>query len=241
MRQRRAVQSLRTLPRPKWRGGDQGPEGRAHAFLDGPLDSDTVAEAHLELGGMDVDIHVLGRDLDAEEERRPVAGMNRGAVAGLCRAEEEGILEGPPVHEELRAPSGGLSLTGPLHESLHAKRARGVSDRYQGRRQILAPDRRQALVGLLSGRHGETTRAVHVQLEPGFRVGQRQRRHCVVRGAALARDRAEEFPARGGVIEERSHGDRGPALADGIRHAVEAAAGHARARCRCRRLHESRA
>ena len=43
------------------------PSACAHRLLDHPLDPDAVAEAHLELGRMDVHVHVLGRDLDARD------------------------------------------------------------------------------------------------------------------------------------------------------------------------------
>ena len=38
---------------------------------------------------MDVHVHILGRDLDPEKERGPVARMDGGAVSGFRRAEQE--------------------------------------------------------------------------------------------------------------------------------------------------------
>ena len=49
------------------RRGHQRAQRVAHRLLDHALDADPVAKADLELGRVHVDVHVLGRDLDARD------------------------------------------------------------------------------------------------------------------------------------------------------------------------------
>ncbi len=48
------------------RRGDERAQRVAHGLLDHALHADAIAETHLELGGVDVHVHVLRRDLEPE-------------------------------------------------------------------------------------------------------------------------------------------------------------------------------
>ena len=118
----------------------------ADAFLHHALHADPVPKADLELGRMDVDVHVLGRGLDAEEDRGSVAGVNGGAIPGFGGAHEEGILERPAVHEQLGAAARRLRVARALDEPADPERAGGVLHRDERARELTAPHRRQALL-----------------------------------------------------------------------------------------------
>src|SRR5206468_5572047 len=101
----------------------------AYRLLDHTLDADPVAKAHLELGGMDVDIHVLRGNLDPEIQGRPVARVDRRAISRLGGSDQERVSKRPAVHEKLGAASGWLGVAGALDVPAHAKGAGGVLDR----------------------------------------------------------------------------------------------------------------
>ena len=80
----------------------------AHRLLDHPLDADAVAKADLELGRMDVHVHVLGRGLEREVAAtgdRP-DGWPSGSPASAART-RNGSLNGRPLTKSwVRRPVG---------------------------------------------------------------------------------------------------------------------------------------
>jgi hypothetical protein len=199
----------------------------AHRLLHHALDADAIAEAHLELGRMDVHIHLLGRDLDVQQQRRAVAGVDGGAVAGLRGPHQERVLERAAIDEELGAAPGGLRIAGALDESGDPERSGGVAHRHQRACELRAPYRRQPILQRLPRRHHEPAASVDVKLEAGLGVRERERGQHLVRSASLARDRAEELPASRRIEEDGADGDGGPLLPDTVGHPVEPAAGDA--------------
>ena len=145
----------------------QRPQRCSDGLFHHSLHTDSIAEAHLQFGRMDVHIHILGCDLDSQIHRRPIAGMDGGTVSRLRGTDEKGILEGPAVDEQLGAPAGGLSVTRPLNESVHPKRTRRVADRHQSPCQVAAPHRSQTLGRLLIRGNRQAAGAIDVELETG--------------------------------------------------------------------------
>ena len=65
---------------------------------------------------MDVHVHRVAGQIEKEEQRRPVAGRDRRAIAGLCGAENERIANGTAAHEDVALPSCRSGLRGTLYE-----------------------------------------------------------------------------------------------------------------------------
>src|SRR5215208_827176 len=114
-------------------------EGGPHRLLNDALYADPIAKAHLELGGMNIDVDIFGSDLDPEIDRRPVSRVNGGAISRFSGSDQEVGSERSPIHEELGASSGRLCISGALNESIDAKGAGGVLDGDQCACQIAAP------------------------------------------------------------------------------------------------------
>ena len=147
--------------------------------------------------------------------------MNGRPVAGLGRAHEKRILERPPVHEQLGPATGRLGVPWTLHETGDLEPARGVADRDERPGELAAPDARQPLLGRLVRRHHEARRSIHLELEPHVGMGQRERRHRLVRRTGLARGGAKKLPAGRRIEEQGTHRDRRASLPHRVRDAVE--------------------
>src|SRR5439155_1375440 len=91
-------------------------------------DEELVTEAHLELGGMDVDVHRVSREVQEQDERRAVAGRDGRTVPRLRRAQDEGIADGASPHQHVAFASRRLRLRGALREAPHLERALAVAD-----------------------------------------------------------------------------------------------------------------
>src|SRR3954451_16484419 len=138
--------------------------------------------------------------------------MNGGAVSRFRRANEKRVLEGPPVHEQLGAPAGGLSIAWSLNESIHPERTRCVADRDQSPCQVPAPHRSQTLCRILIRRHCQPAGTIDMKLKTGIRVGQGECSNCFVGGSGFAGDGAKEFPAGGSIKEQSANLNRGSPL-----------------------------
>ena len=91
-----------------------------------------------------------------------------------------------------------------------------------------APDRRQSILQRLAGGHHQAAASVHVKLEAGLGMRERERGQHLVGGASLTGDRAEKLPAGRGVEEDRANGDAWcPCWRTPSAHAVEPTAGDA--------------
>src|SRR3954454_23252544 len=112
--------------------------------------------------------------------------MNGRPIARLSRANEEWILEGPAVDEELGSTAGGLRVAWTLDVAADTKGTSGIPDRDQGAREVAAPDSRQPLDLILLRGNRQPGGPIHLQLEAGFRMRQGQSRDGLVRGARLA-------------------------------------------------------
>ena len=196
-----------------------------YGFLDHALHTDAVAKAHLQFGWMHVDVDVLGSNRDPEIDRWPVARMDGGAVSRLCRAQEERVLEGTAVHEELSASPRRLRIAGTLHVTFDPEGSRRVGNRHQCPCDGPAPHRGEPLLGQ-SVPAGTVSRvgAIDLQVETGLRMGERQGRDGLVRGASLAGSGAEKFPAGWRVEEERANRHRRAAAPHRVGDAVESSA-----------------
>jgi hypothetical protein len=136
---------------------------------------------------MNVDVHVLGSDLNSEVQRGPVARVNGRAIPRLRGSDQKRIPKWPAVYEELSAASGGLGIAGTLNVPAHTKGAECVFNRDERAGKIAPPHSRQPLHLVLIGGHRQPATPVHVQLESGFGVRERQCRHSLVGGARLTR------------------------------------------------------
>src|SRR5215218_1340526 len=124
--------------------------------------------------------------------------MNGGAIASLRSPDEERILEGTSVDEELRPAPGGLRIARTLHETRHLKCSGRILDRHESPSQVSAPDRGEPLSSVLVGRNSKTTGPVGVELEACVWVSQGKGGYCLVRRARLTGSRPEELtPGRG--------------------------------------------
>src|SRR5437867_8059269 len=119
--------------------GGEGGQRLPHRLLDHPFHEELVAEAHLELRRMDVDVHRVSRELEEQDERRAVAGRDGRAVPRLPRAQDEGIADGASPHQHVAFASRGLRLRGPLGEAPHLERALAVADGEQRVRELSPP------------------------------------------------------------------------------------------------------
>src|SRR3970282_1226783 len=79
------------------------PEGAAHGALDRAFRAPAVTESHLGLRRVDVHIHVGAGERELEQEGRPHAGGNRGAIGRLGGAHEAGGAHGAAVGREAGA------------------------------------------------------------------------------------------------------------------------------------------
>src|SRR6476646_5233324 len=155
-------------------GSDQRPQGRPYRFFDHALYSDPVAKPDLQLGGMNVDVDILGSDVDAQVHRRTIARVNCRPVAALGGSDQEGVPEWAAVDKELGSPARGLRIAGPLNVSAHPEGSGSVLDRHQGSHQLSTPHGRQSFWRFLIGRHTQPGASIGVQFKPGFGVGQRE-------------------------------------------------------------------
>src|SRR6266513_6492440 len=98
-----------------------------------------VAKAGLEFRWMHVYIDGIARQVEKQEQRRPVAWRNRRAIAGFRRAQNERVTNRTTAHEHVALTSGGPRLRGPLREARHLERSGTMGDREQGVGQLAAP------------------------------------------------------------------------------------------------------
>ena len=113
--------------------GRGGPGERlAHGLGDGGVDELLVAEAHLGLAGVDVDVDLLGRDLDAHERDRVAPGGHQRAVGLLDGVDERARGDGATVRDEVQvAPAPAVKRRRADQAADHAARllAAGVRRR----------------------------------------------------------------------------------------------------------------
>ena len=111
----------------------------SHGVFHRALHRPPVAEAHLGLHGMHVDVDEVGRDHDIEAERRSRTSGHRGAVRLLRRAHDAVIANGAPVDGEEKAPSRRADIAGSLDEAGDVNGAVHVVHRHQAFGERSAP------------------------------------------------------------------------------------------------------
>src|SRR5258705_9562022 len=82
----------------------------SHSLLHHLLDEKLVPESRFQLGGMDVHIDRVAGEIEKQEQRRPVAGGDRRAVAGLGGAQDERITNGTASDKHIALPPCRASL-----------------------------------------------------------------------------------------------------------------------------------
>ncbi|PYO30875.1 MAG: hypothetical protein DMD51_06105 [Gemmatimonadetes bacterium] len=176
---------------------------------------------------MDVHVYRVTREIEEQDQGRPVAGRNRRAVPGFRRAEDEGIADRSTTHEDIAFATRRPRLGGALGEAPYLERPRAVRDWEQGVGELGTPQGAHP-VGLPSrGRHIDE--GAVVAREGKRNVGTRQREHGehFHDRPRLRRLGAQELAAGGCIEEQRAHRHRRATLPHGVRHRVALAPDHA--------------
>src|SRR5262245_41775414 len=96
---------------------------RSHRLLNHLLHKELVAKPRLELRRMHVHVDGIAGKIEEQEERRTIAGRDRGAVAGLRGSQNEGIANRPAPHKDVAFAPRRPRLRRSLREAGHFERA----------------------------------------------------------------------------------------------------------------------
>ena len=167
-----------------------------------------IAKAHLGLGGMDIDVDILGRDVEEQRQHGMAVARQHVLIGGAHRAVEQLVAYRPAVDEQILAGRRGAvegGQPGPARQN-HAL-ARGV-DRHRGGGEVAPQHRGQPLgpcrLGLAARRGQPEQRPALV----GQGEGDRGMRHGqalddILGGAGSPRADFMNF-SRAGVAKNRS-------------------------------------
>src|SRR6185503_14151987 len=87
-----------------------------NGFLDHFFHEELVAEARFELGGMDVDVDRITRQVEEQEQRGAVPRRDRGSVSRLRSAQDKRIPNGTTAYEHVAFAAGRSRLRRPLYQ-----------------------------------------------------------------------------------------------------------------------------
>src|SRR3954467_6039820 len=112
--------------------------------------------------------------------------MDGGAIPRFGRTDQEGILEGTTIDEQLGSPARRLGVTRALDVASDLKGAGSVVHRHQGAGEIPTPHRRQPFGGVLCRRDTQPGGAINPKLETGAWMSERQSGDRLMGRAGLA-------------------------------------------------------
>ena len=178
------------------------------------VDQAAVPEAHLVLGGMDVDVHHRGVHLQVEHEDRVAAAEEHVAVGLAYRMGHEAVAHHPAVDEEVLLVGLGPGVGGQPDPAPEAQ-AGGLEIQVQGVLQERLPQQRGD-ASLAAGLVVPGTQLVEgllvVAQDPADVVaGERLTAEGLLHVAELGFLGAQELAPRRGIEEEVAHRHRGAA------------------------------
>ena len=167
---------------------------------------------------MDVHVHGVARQVEKQDQRRPVAGREGRSVAGFRCAYDERIADRATAHEHVALAARRPRLRGALREAAHFERPLAMGDREQGVHDLAAPEGGQPLERPIGGWHVEQGAVVARERERDVGTGQGKDAERFDDRASLRRLGAQELPPGGRIEEQRAHRHRRPALPHRILH-----------------------
>ena len=210
----------RSLARPLGAAMARRVERAPQAADDHPAHQRRITEADLGLGGMDVDVDLIGRNLEKQRHHRmPITREHLGIGPPHC-ADEQPVLHRPAVDEEILV----------IRHATIEGRQPGDAAEHQSLALEIDPDAvlRERAVGQRGDALGPGLAALHPERTPSVmlqRKGDVGPRHCEAlhhvdaRGIFCAR-RAQEFAACGHAREQPldTHARAGRQRSGALRH-----------------------
>ena len=209
-------------------------ERAPHLLFDEALHGGPVAEAHLELGGMHIHIHLPRGQIDVEEEPRTDGLANGGAIRPAHRVVHPLVPEGPAAHEEVDPGRAGTRLVGTLQETAHPAGPALASEGKHRGAGVVAPKPADPAGGTRVGRQFDQDATIGGQGEGDLRIGQGEGGELGGHHAGLGGRALEEVPPGGRVEEEVRHLEGGAAGARVIGNGGDSSAGRPAAGARVR-------
>jgi hypothetical protein len=199
------------------RGLGQRPRGRQRLLHRAPhrlVQRAAVAEAHLDLGRVHVDVHAVGRQLQEEHVARLAAAVQLVLVGRAHRVRDQPVAHVAAVDEQVLLVGPAARRLGPADAALQLQRPVAGRQRAAGGDEVGAQHVGQPRRGLGRAPLGGQP-AVVPDREAHVRARQRVAAHRLQRVRELGGVGLEELASRRGAEEQLVHLHRGAAAARG--------------------------
>ena len=209
------------------RSGDagQGPaaKGAEERVEDGVAHGAERAEAHFALGGVDVDVDLLGRQVE-EEEHDGLAALRQVRVGLADGGLDDRRGGGAAVHEDVLPGGVAARVGGQPGEAVDADGAGGAVERDEGVERGTAEEVEQAAAQVGGGREPVERIAVARERERHARMRDRVDEEHVADVRELGLVGSQERAARGDVVEQVAHLDHRAGRGAAVAHVAQDAA-----------------
>ena len=182
-------------------------ERAAQARDDHAANQRRVAETHLGLGGVDIDVHLQRRDVEEQGDDRMAIARQHVGIGAAQRADQQPVADRAAIDEQILMIAHA-AIVG--RQRGHAGKLHPVplqADDHMIVGKLPVGERGDPLLARLARLHAQHAAAVMLDREGDRRMGHGEATHDVETGSIFRLGRAQEFAPRGHPGEELVDGD----------------------------------
>ena len=181
----------------------------AQARYDEAAHKGRIAEADFGLGGMDVHVHFLGRNVQEQREHGMAIPRQHVGIGAAHRADQQAVLYRTAIDEQVLVIGYAPVERGQTRHASQPRRAAFQIDDDAILRQLARHQLRHACRQFLARLDGKGAASVMFQHEADVGPGHGQAAHHVQAGGIFAASAAQELAPRRNLAEQVFHADTG--------------------------------